>query len=151
MFTVLRANEDWLVIDSGPGFPPEVIAAIDAATDVCIVGTVDAAALKNTKLGLETLELMGVDPGIVKLVLNRSDSRVGITPDDAQTITGRNVDVLIPSHRDVPRSANDGRPIVLTHPNSEPARALRGLADSYMGTGERSRRRPLQRLFGKAS
>jgi pilus assembly protein CpaE len=151
MFAVLRANQDWLVIDSGPGFPPEVIAAIDAATDVCIVGTVDAAALKNTKLGLETLELMGVDPGVIKLVMNRSDSRLGITSDDAETITGRNIDVLIPSHRDVPRSANDGKPIVLSQPGSEPARALRSLAASYMGTGERSRRRPLQRLFGKAS
>ena len=38
-----------------------MIAAIDASTDICMVGTVDAAALKNTKLGLETLELMGVD------------------------------------------------------------------------------------------
>jgi pilus assembly protein CpaE len=150
MFGVLRATEDWVVIDSGPGFTPEVIAAIDAATDVCIVGTVDAAALKNTKLGLETLDLMGVDAGIVKLILNRADSRVGISPEDARTITGREVDVLVPSHRDVPRSANDGRPIVMSQPGSEPARALRALAESYMGTGGRSRRRPLKRLLGRA-
>jgi pilus assembly protein CpaE len=150
LFAVLRATEDWLVIDSGPGFPPEVIAAIDSATDVCIVGTVDAAALKNTKLGLETLELMGVDPDTVKLVLNRADSRVGISPEDARTITGREPDVLIPSHRDVPRSANDGRPIVLSMPGSEPAKALRALAESYMGTGEQARPRSLKRLLGRA-
>jgi pilus assembly protein CpaE len=150
MFALLRGTEDWVVIDSGPGFPPEVIAAIDAATDVCIVGTVDAAALKNTKLGLETLELMGVDPGVVRLVMNRADSHVGISPEDARTITGRDADVLIPSHRDVPRSANDGRPIVMSQPGSEPARALRGLAESYMGVSEQSRRRPLKRLLGRA-
>jgi pilus assembly protein CpaE len=149
LFALLRSTEDWVVVDSGPGFPPEVIAAIDAATDVCIVGTIDAAALKNTKLGLETLELMGVDPGVVKLVMNRADSRVGISPDDAHTITGRTADVLVPSHRDVPRSANDGRPIVMSDPGSEPARALRGLADSYMGVGANSRRRPLKRLLGR--
>jgi pilus assembly protein CpaE len=148
MFAVLRATEDWLVVDSGPGFTPEAIAAIDVATDICIVGTVDAAALKNTKLGLETLDLMGVDAGNVKLVLNRADSRVGISPDDARTITGRAVDVLIPSHRDVPRSANSGRPIVMAQPGSEPARALRSLAESYMG-GEYSRPRPLKRLLGR--
>ena len=55
LFSDLRGTEDWLVVDSSPGFTPEVIAAIDAATDICMVGTVDAAALKNTKLGLETL------------------------------------------------------------------------------------------------
>ena len=150
MFALLRSTEDWVVVDSGPGFPPEVIAAIDAATDVCIVGTIDGAALKNTKLGLETLELMGVDPGVVKLVMNRADSRVGISPDDAHTITGRDADVLIPSHRDVPRSANEGRPLVMSQPGSEPARALRGLAEAYMGVSEHSRRRPLKRLLGRA-
>jgi pilus assembly protein CpaE len=150
LFAVLRATEDWLVVDGGPGFPPEVIAAIDAATDVCVVGTVDAAALKNTKLGIETLDLMGVDPGTVKLVMNRADGRVGITPEDARAITGRDIDVLIPSHRDVARSANDGRPLVLSQPSSEPARAMRALAESYMGVGEHARRRPLQRLLGRA-
>ena len=150
MFGVLRATEDWLVVDSGPGFPPEVIAAIDAATDVCVVGTVDAAALKNTKLGIETLDLMGVDPGTVKLVMNRADGRVGITPEDARAITGRDIDVLIPSHRDVARSANDGRPLILSQPSSEPARAMRALAESYMGVGEHARRRPLKRLLGRA-
>jgi pilus assembly protein CpaE len=150
LFAVLRATEDWIVIDSSPGFTPEVIAAIDAATDICIVGTVDAAALKNTKLGLETLDLMGVDPETVKIVLNRGDTRVGLTAEDAQAVAGRPADIAIPSHRDVPRSANEGRPIVITRPNSEPARALRALAHSYIGADTRASRRPFKRMFGKA-
>jgi pilus assembly protein CpaE len=149
LFSVLRATEDWVIVDSSPGFTPEVIAAIDAATDICMVGTVDAAALKNTKLGLETLELMGVSADTVKLVLNRADSRVGITPDDVESVTGRNVDVLIPSHRDVARSANDGRPIITTQSNSEPARALRSLAASYTGADVRQQSRSLKRMFGR--
>jgi pilus assembly protein CpaE len=150
LFAVIRGTEDWLVIDSSPGFTPEVIAAIDAATDICMVGTVDAAALKNTKLGLETLELMGVAPETVKLVLNRADSRVGITPNDVESVTGRDVDVLIPSHRDVARSANDGRPIVTTQSGGEPARALRSLAASYLGTHTQARGRSFKRMFGRA-
>jgi pilus assembly protein CpaE len=149
LFSVLRATEDWLVVDSSPGFSPEVIAAIDAATDICMVGTVDAAALKNTKLGLETLELMGVAPETVKLVLNRADSRVGITPDDVQSVTQRHIDALIPSHRDVARSANDGRPIITTQSTSEAARALRSLAASYMGT-DTGAKKGFKRMFGRA-
>ena len=124
-------------------------SAIDAATDICMVGTVDAAALKNTKLGLETLELMGVAPETVKLVLNRADSRVGITPDDVQSVTQRHVDALIPSHRDVARSANDGRPIITTQSTSEAARALRSLAASYMGT-DTGAKKGFKRMFGRA-
>ena len=147
LFDVVRATEDWIIVDGSPGFTPEIIAAIDASTDICMVGTVDAPALKNTKLGLETLELMGVEPGRVKLVLNRADSRVGVTPEDVEAITGRAADALVPSHRDVARSVNEGRPLVVSQPGSQPARALRGLADSYSGADRRNGSR--RRLFGR--
>jgi pilus assembly protein CpaE len=151
LFDVLRATEDWIVIDSAPGFTPEVIAAIDAATDVCMVGTVDAASLKNTKLGLEALELMGVELDQLRLVLNRSDSRVGVSPEDAHAVNGREADVLIPSHRDIARSASEARPIVLSQPRSQAGRALRGLVESYMGAGDRRRNggSSLMRVFAR--
>jgi pilus assembly protein CpaE len=149
LFDVLRATEDWIIVDSGPGFTPEVIAAIDAATDVCMVGTVDAASLKNTKLGLETLDLMGVAPAKVKLVLNRSDSRVGITPEDVHAVTGLPSEIQIPSHRDVARSANEGRPIVKKHASSEPAKALKALARGYIGAENGTRGRSIRRVFGR--
>ncbi len=53
-----------------------------------MVGMLDSLSLKNTKLGLETLDLMGYESDNVTLVLNRADSRVGITPDDVSTIIG---------------------------------------------------------------
>ena len=132
LFDVLRASEDFVIVDTPPGFTPEVIAAIDACTDICMVGMLDALSLKNTKLGLETLELMGVEPERVKLILNRADSRVGITREDVQAVTGRPPDVLVPSHRDIPRSVNEARPIVGSQPGSDAARALRTLGESYI-------------------
>ena len=48
-----------MIVDTPPGFTPEVIASIDLSTDVCVVGTLDTLSLKNTRLGLETLTLMG--------------------------------------------------------------------------------------------
>ena len=133
LFDVLQASEDFVIVDTPPGFTPEVIAAIDACTDICMVGMLDSLSLKNTKLGLETLELMGVEPERVKLILNRADSRVGITREDVQAVTGRPPDALIPSHRDIPRSVNEARPIVGSQPGSEAARALRSLSQTYIG------------------
>ena len=133
LFDVLRASEDFVIVDTPPGFTPEVIAAIDAASDLCVVGMLDSLSLKNTKLGLETLELMGVEPEGIKLVLNRADSRVGITREDVQAVTGRPPDVLIPSHRDIPRSVNEAQPIVGSQPGSDAGRAFRSFADSYIG------------------
>ena len=134
LYPLLRASHDFVVIDTPPGFMPEVIASIDASTHVCLVGTLDSLSLKNTKLGLETLELMGYESERISMVLNRADSKVGVSQDDVTAIVGRSVDVFIPSHRDIARSVNEGKPIVLSHPRSDVARAFRSLADIYAGT-----------------
>ena len=134
VYGVLRRMVDYVVVDTPPGFTPEVIATIDSSTAICMVGMLDALSLKNTKLGLETLDLMGVPREQVKLVLNRARTRVGISDEDVVAITDRTPDVLIPSDRDIPRSVNEGEPIVLAKPQSEAAEALRGLATSLVAT-----------------
>ncbi|HEV8461038.1 MAG TPA: P-loop NTPase [Gaiellaceae bacterium] len=134
IYASLRTMCDAVVVDTPPGFTPEVIATIDVSTDICMVGMLDSLSLKNTKLGLETLDLMGYDTDHVSLVLNRADSRVGITPDDVSTIVGRSPDVAVPSDREIPRSVNEGTPIVATRQQSGAAKAFRSLADRYAKT-----------------
>src|SRR6266511_1537478 len=107
VFTTLRSTSDYVIVDTPPGFTPEVIAAIDASSDVCMVGMLDSLSLKNTKLGLETLELMGYDTNRISLVLNRADTRVGITQEDVEAIIGRPPEVFIPSDRQIPISVID--------------------------------------------
>jgi pilus assembly protein CpaE len=134
IYASLRTMCDAVIVDTPPGFTPEVIATIDASSDVCMVGMLDSLSLKNTKLGLETLDLMGYETDHVSLVLNRADSRVGITPDDVSTIIGRGPDVSVPSDREIPRSVNEGTPIVAAKPQSGAAKAFRTLADRYAKT-----------------
>jgi pilus assembly protein CpaE len=134
VYASLRTMCDAVIVDTPPGFTPEVIATIDVSGEVCMVGMLDSLSLKNTKLGLETLDLMGYDNDRVSLVLNRADSRVGITPDDVSTIVGRKPDVFIPSDREIPRSINEGTPIVAAKPQSGAAKAFRNLADRYAKT-----------------
>ena len=134
IYASLRTMCDAVIVDTPPGFTPEVIATIDVSTEICMVGMLDSLSLKNTKLGLETLDLMGYDTEQVSLVLNRADSRVGITPDDVSTIVGRAPDVSIPSDREIPRSINEGTPIVAARQSSGAAKAFRTLADRYAKT-----------------
>jgi pilus assembly protein CpaE len=131
VYASLRTMVDVVIVDTPPGFTPEVIATIDVSSEICMVGMLDSLSLKNTKLGLETLDLMGYDTEKLALVLNRADSRVGITPDDVSTIVGRVPDVLIPSDREIPRSINEGLPIVASKQHSAAAKAFRALADRY--------------------
>ena len=81
IYSILRQNYDWVIVDTPPGFTAEVITSIDHSTDIVMVGMLDSLSLKNTKLGLETLELMKYDTDHIYLLLNRAHSRVGISHD----------------------------------------------------------------------
>jgi len=131
VYASLRTMCDVVIVDTPPGFTAEVIASIDVSSSAVVVGMLDALSLKNTKLGLETLDLMGYPPENISLVLNRADSRVGITHDDVSAIIGRAPDVQVPSDREIPRSVNEGVPIVASKERSEAARAFQKLADMY--------------------
>ena len=129
---ILRGSASFVVVDTAPSLSPDVLAAVDESTDICMVTMLDAPSLKNTKIALETLELMGITTPI-RIVLNRSDSNVGITHADVVQILGRAPDIMIPSSRDVVRSVNAGEPIVLsTSRRNEPAKALRALAGLFL-------------------
>jgi pilus assembly protein CpaE len=131
VYATLRRSFDYVIVDTPPGFTPEVIASVDNSSHLCLVGMLDSLSLKNAKLGLETLDLMGYDRDRISLVLNRADSRVGIERDDVTAVIGRPPDVLVPSDREIPRSVNEGTPILLANERSDAARAFRDLAKYY--------------------
>jgi pilus assembly protein CpaE len=152
VYRVLRKMVDYVIVDTPPGFTPEVIATIDSATSILMVGMLDALSLKNTKLGLETLDLMGFPRDRVKLVLNRARTRVGISDEDVVAIVDREPDVLVPSDRDIPRAVNEGNPIILAKPQAEASEAFRRLASSLVETEPgMSAAKRFRRLLGRTA
>ncbi len=132
VLVVARSMYDFVIADTPPGFTAEVIATIDASSDLVMVGTLDSLSLKNTKLGLETLGLMDYDPNKIQLVLNRADTRVGISQHDVVTVLGTEPNVFIPSDREIPRSVNEGIPIILSRPQSFAAASFHELAGLFV-------------------
>jgi pilus assembly protein CpaE len=132
VYSLLREEYDFVVVDTPPAFTAEVIATVDVANWICMVAMFDALSLKNTRLGLETLELMGHPSDHIRVVLNRAGSNVGISDSDAVEILGRRPDVFVPSDREIPVSINDGVPITLSGSRSEAAKALTSLADQFV-------------------
>jgi pilus assembly protein CpaE len=90
---------------------------------------------------------MGYDRDRTRFVLNRADSRVGISIEDVIAIVGRAPDVEIPSDRDIPVSVNSGTPIVLAKGRSDAAKAFRNLTALYNGGAPTRNGR--MRLFGR--
>ncbi len=129
LLDIARTEFEIVIVDTPPAFTPTTIAAIDRAQHVVMVGALDLPGMKNMKVGLETLQLMGFPRENVTVALNRSDTKVGLDSSDVKQILGRAPDVAIPSDRALPRSVNMTRPIVMSDPKTPPAKALKGLAE----------------------
>jgi pilus assembly protein CpaE len=131
IFDILRSRYGAVIVDTPPAFTPEVIAAVDGSSHLCVVGMLDALSLKDTKIGLETLEQMGYRRADVTIVLNRADTDVGISQTDVEQLLGRSPDLSVPSERAIPRALTHGQPVVVAEPRSSAAKAFGELAQRY--------------------
>ena len=106
----LRNCNDYVIVDTPPGFTPEVIASIDSSSHVCMVGMLDSLSLKNTKLGLETLDLMGYDERPDRASCSTGRTAGSASPrDDVVSIVGRTPDVVSPERPGHPAVGQRGR------------------------------------------
>lgn len=130
LLEVLSTSYDVVVIDTPPAFTEQVLSAFDRTDHFVLPATLDIPSVKNLKLTLETLDLLGYAPDARHVLLNRSDSKVALTIQDVEKSLQTRIALQIPSSRSVPSSINRGVPIVLDAPNHAVATALRRFADS---------------------
>lgn len=113
---VLRRMYDVVVVDSPPALADHVLATFDLTDQFVLIATLDIAALKNLKLTLETLTALGYQRDRWHVVLNRSDSQVGLSVADVEKSLSTRIACQIPSSRAVPSSVNRGVPLILDQP-----------------------------------
>jgi pilus assembly protein CpaE len=133
----LRRHFDYVVIDTPPGFDDQVLGAFDETDECVIVATLDVPTIKNTKVALETLDLLRLVPHGRHLVLNRADEEVGLSLANVEEILGMEVSASLPSSTAVASATNHGRPIVLSKPDHPVSKALMVLAKNLAGGGEK--------------
>jgi pilus assembly protein CpaE len=111
---ILRQEYRYTIIDGPALFTDQMLVALDESDECLLVTSMDVPSIKNLKLALQTLERLGLGRDRVRLVLNRADSSVGLRLPDVEKALGTNVDVSVPSSRDVPLSINQGTPLATT-------------------------------------
>jgi pilus assembly protein CpaE len=123
----------YVVIDTPAQFNDVVLALIEHSDDILMVAGMDIPNIKNTKLGLQTLRMLGVPEEKLILLLNRADSKVQLDVSEVERTLGLRAGSLVPSDVVVPQSVNKGVPVVLDAPRSEVARAFELLAERFGG------------------
>jgi pilus assembly protein CpaE len=128
VLAAIRTMVDYVVVDTPAHFSEAVLAALDVTDVTVLVATPDIPALKNLRIAMDMLELLGLRKEDRVVVLNRSDARVGLTGADVDRVLQTPTSAHIPSSRDVPVSINRGVPIVLDKPSHAVSKAIRELA-----------------------
>lgn len=135
---VLKTAFDVVVVDTSPAFDDLALSAFDHSDFLVMVGTLDIPALKNLKMATGTLDLLSMPRSQWRLVLNRADSKVGLTPAEFEKTLGLPIAASIPTSRDVLASVNRGETLVQSQPRHPVSIVMSDLARDLIhgpGTG----------------
>jgi pilus assembly protein CpaE len=145
LLTVLQSMYDYVVVDTPPAFTDHVLAAFDLSDDLVLLATLDIPALKNLKLTLETLDMLGYQRDRWHVLLNRADSKVGLSVSDVEKTLKCKIAAEVPSSRAVPACINRGVPIVLDQPGHSVSQAFRKFAEASLVRRTAAASTPAQR------
>ncbi len=127
---LLAQSFDYIVVDTAAGLDELTLAALDCATDVLLVSSLDVTSIRSLRKATDALDHIGITAERTML-LNRADSKVGLEPSDAEEVMGMKIACSIPSSRSVPLSLNLGDPVVGSEPRSNVAKKLQELAEIF--------------------
>lgn len=121
----LRSLYDYVVLDIDKRLDEINLKILDQADQFFVVMTADLSCLKNVRLVLETVAHLGVEPGKVHLVLNRSNAFTGISMKNAESALKREIEFqVINEYRGAISALNSGAPFMYTKADSPLGRSL---------------------------
>jgi pilus assembly protein CpaE len=133
---LLLAQYDYLIVDTGAGLHEKSLQMIERADQIFLITTLEMATIKNTKLMLETLEILGLKEK-VQLVVNRSTMESVIQTTEVPDLLGIESPMYIPNHfQIVSQSMNIGIPFVVNQGKTDISKAVFKMAEQLISRRE---------------
>jgi pilus assembly protein CpaE len=143
LLEVARECYDVIVVDTSPFFHGPMLATLDRTDELLVLCGLDVPTLKNVRLALQTLELLSFPTSRIKFVLNRANTKVGLSKREVESALKVEMHAEMPSDRAVPIAVNQGSPVVLTDPGCDFAKSITSIARSVVPQPARAKRRRL--------
>lgn len=142
----LQLKFDFVVVDTASTFSEVNIMVMELSTIISFLGIVDfIPTIKNMKSGNDTLLGLGYDTNMIRMILNRSNSKTRIDLKDVEDLLGSEFYHVLPNDfGSATRSIKTGCPLVLEDKVSPLKTELRNLVARYMN-------RPLEEIEEKKS
>lgn len=132
LLAVLSAMYDYVIVDTPSQLTEHVLAALDASHQQLLLTAPEIPALKNLRVTLDMLDLLGYDRAGRTVVLNRADAEVGLSTSDVERVVKHPIAAHVPSSREVPISINKGEPLAVRTPEHPVASAIGDLVHTHI-------------------
>jgi pilus assembly protein CpaE len=116
-----------VVIDTAPGLADHTLVALERATDLVLVSSMDVPGVRGMRKELNVLEELSLVPAGRHLVLNMADPAGALSMADVVTTIGAPLDVVLPRSTAVPLSTNTGIPLLESEARDAVTRGLQTL------------------------
>jgi pilus assembly protein CpaE len=124
----------YVVVDTAPGLSEQTLAAIDRATDVILLSSMDVPGVRGLRKEMAVLGELGMIPAGRHVVMNFADPKGGLSVRDVEVAIGCGVDVVVPRSLAVPASTNQGVPILASGRKDPAAKEFRRLVSRFAAT-----------------
>lgn len=134
---VLKEHFNYVILDTRHSFDDITLSALDSSDIILIVAALDVLTIKNIKLGLEVMASLHYEADKIKLVVNRSNTELGVTVDDLEASLKYPVSWNLPSDgKTVLTAVNKGIPFVMGEAKTPIAEAFDKMARQLAGLPE---------------
>jgi len=125
----------YVVVDTAPGLSEQTLAALDRASDVVMLTSMDVPGVRGLRKELDVLRELAMIPAGRHVVMNFADSKGGLSVRDVETTIGTGVDIVLPRSSAVPATTNQGVPILASGSKRDPmVKELRRLVSRFAAT-----------------
>ena len=134
LLAALAREFRYVVVDTAPGLSEQTLAALDRATDVIMLSSMDVPGVRGLRKELDVLRELSMIPAGRHVVMNLADPKGGLSVRDVETAIGVGVDVVLPRSANVPASTNRGVPLLQSGGRDPMTKELRRLVSRFAAT-----------------
>lgn len=132
LIRLLKQEFRYVIIDTAPGMNEQTMTAIDHATDLVLITSLDVPGVRGLRKELQLLDEINLQPSTRHVVINFADSAGGLTVKDVEAAIERPVDIVLERSTKVPRTTNQGVPIVKAVPRDKVSRSIGELVTRFV-------------------
>jgi pilus assembly protein CpaE len=129
-----------VVVDTAPGLSDHTLVALERATDLVLVSSMDVPGVRGMRKELDVLQELQLVPAGRHLVLNMADPAGALSMADVVATIGSPLDVVLPRSNAVPLSTNTGVPLLESGARDAVGKGLQTLLARFLP--EQESRRP---------